>query len=77
MKIQILGPGCPRCFETERRVQKVLSELGMTAEIEHVHDPRVFAQHRVMFTPAVVIDGEVKVSGHVPSEEEIKTFLKK
>ncbi len=77
MKIQIFGPGCPKCFETERRVQKVLSELGMTAEIEHVHDPRVFAQYRVMFTPAVVIDGEVKVSGHVPSEDEIKAFLKK
>lgn len=75
MKIQIFGPGCPKCFETERRVQKVLSELGMIAEIEHVHDPKVFAQHGVMFTPAVVIDGEVKVSGHVPSEEEVKTFL--
>lgn len=77
MKIQIFGPGCPRCFETERRVQKALSELGLNAKIEHVHDPKIFARYGVMFTPAVVIDGEVKVSGKVPSVEEIKELLKK
>lgn len=77
MKIEIFGPGCPKCMETERRVQKALSELGIDAKIEHVHDPKIFAQHGVMFTPAVVIDGEVKVSGKVPSVEEIKKLLKK
>jgi small redox-active disulfide protein 2 len=75
MRIQIFGPGCPKCLETERRVQKTLSELAMTAEVEHVNDLRIFAQHGVMFTPAVVIDGEVKISGKVPSVEEIKKLL--
>ena len=75
MKIQILGPGCAKCFETEKRIRSALSELGVTAEVEHVHDPRIFAQHRVLFTPAVVVDGEVKTSGKVPSVVEIKKFL--
>lgn len=76
MKIQILGPGCAKCIETEKRVQRALSELAMAAEIEHVHDPKIFAQHRVLFTPAVVIDGEVKMSGRVPAVEEVKKLLK-
>jgi small redox-active disulfide protein 2 len=75
MRIEIFGPGCPKCKETGRRVEKALSELAMSAEIEHVQDPKLFAQHGVMFTPAVVIDGEVKVSGNVPTVEEIKKLL--
>ncbi|GBC76329.1 hypothetical protein HRbin07_00528 [bacterium HR07] len=75
MKIEILGSGCPKCFETERRVQKVVQELGIQAEIVHVYDMMEIARRRVMFTPAVAIDGEVKLSGHVPSEEELKRLL--
>lgn len=75
MKIQILGPGCAKCIETEKRVQRALSELATTAEVEHVHDPRIFAQHGVLFTPAVVIDGAVKMSGKVPTVEEVKKLL--
>lgn len=75
MKIQILGPGCAKCFETEKRVRSALSQLGVTAEVEHVHDPKIFAQHRVLFTPAVVVDGEVKMSGRVPAVEELKKSL--
>jgi small redox-active disulfide protein 2 len=75
MKIEIFGPGCPKCLETERRVRNALSELAMTAEIEHVYDPKIFAKHGVMFTPAVVIDGKVKASGKVPSVTEIKKLL--
>lgn len=75
MKIQIFGPGCAKCIETEKRVQRALSELATTAEVEHVHDPKIFAQHGVLFTPAVVIDGEVKMSGRVPTVEQVKKFL--
>lgn len=77
MKIQILGPGCAKCFETEKRIHSALSELGVTAEVEHVHDPKVFARLRVLFTPAVVVDGEVKMSGRVPAVEELKKLLEK
>ncbi len=52
-----------------------MQELGIQAEIIHVYDMMEIARRRVMFTPAVAIDGEVKLSGHVPSEEELKRLL--
>jgi small redox-active disulfide protein 2 len=76
MKIEILGSGCPKCFETERRVQKVVQELGLQAEVVHVYDMMEIARRRVVLTPAVAIDGEVKISGHVPTEDELKAILK-
>jgi small redox-active disulfide protein 2 len=76
MKIEILGSGCPKCFETERRVQKVVQELGLQAEVVHVYDLMEIARRRVIFTPAVAIDGEVKISGHVPTEDELKAILR-
>jgi small redox-active disulfide protein 2 len=77
MKIEILGSGCPKCFETERRVQKVVQELGLQAEVVHVYDMMEIARRRVVLTPAVAIDGEVKISGHVPTVEEIKQLLRR
>jgi small redox-active disulfide protein 2 len=76
MKIEILGSGCPKCLETERRVQKVVQELGLQAEVTHVYDMGEIARRRVVLTPAVAIDGEVKISGHVPTEDELKAILK-
>jgi small redox-active disulfide protein 2 len=76
MKIEILGSGCPKCFETERRVQKVVQELGLQAEVVHVYDLMEIARRRVVLTPAVAIDGEVKISGHVPTEDELRAILK-
>ena len=76
MKIEILGSGCPKCLETERRVQKVVQELGLQAEVVHVYDLMEIARRRVVLTPAVAIDGEVKISGHVPTEDELKAILK-
>jgi small redox-active disulfide protein 2 len=76
MKIEILGSGCPKCFETERRVQKVVQELGLQAEVVHVYDLMEIARRRVVLTPAVAVDGEVKISGHVPTEDELKAILR-
>jgi small redox-active disulfide protein 2 len=76
MKIEILGSGCPKCFETERRVQKVVQELGLQAEVVHVYDLMEIARRRVVLTPAVAIDGEVKIRGHVPTEDELKAILR-
>ena len=72
MKIQIAGPGCPKCQASEAVVRKVCAELGVEAEIEHLADPAEFAKLGVMFTPAVVIDGKIIESGRVPSEEKIR-----
>jgi small redox-active disulfide protein 2 len=75
MKIEILGPGCPRCRATEDIVRRALGELNLEAQIEHIHDPREFARRQVLLTPGVVIDGEVKSSGRVPNLEEVKGWL--
>ncbi len=77
MKIVIAGPGCPRCITTENNVKKACEELGITAEITHVYDIKEFPKLGVVFTPAVIINGEVVFSGKVPTVEEIKDFLLK
>jgi small redox-active disulfide protein 2 len=75
-KIEILGKGCPKCKELEARAKKVVEELGIEAEVKHVTDAKVISSYGVFMTPGLVIDGEVKVSGRVPSVEEIKEWLK-
>ena len=75
MKIQIAGPGCPKCKATEAVVRKVCAEMEIDAEIEHLTNPAEFAKLGVMFTPAVVLDGKVIESGHVPSEEKIRQVI--
>ncbi|MGH9778645.1 MAG: thioredoxin family protein [Candidatus Acidiferrales bacterium] len=75
MKIEILGPGCSRCRATEEIVRRALAELKQEAEIIHVTDPVQFARRQVLLTPGVVIDGQVKSSGRVPSLDEVKAWL--
>jgi small redox-active disulfide protein 2 len=77
MKIEILGTGCPKCKATEKIVRKVVEELGKNVEIEKVEDLQEIVNRGVMMTPAVVVDGEVKIVGHVPSADEIKKLLQK
>jgi small redox-active disulfide protein 2 len=75
MKIQVLGTGCPKCNKTYENVQQALSEAGIEAEVEKVQDLKAIMEFNVMMTPAVAIDGEVRVSGKVPSVEEIKGLI--
>ena len=77
MEIKILGPWCPKCEATERNVKDVLSELGITANIEKIKNPINIANYGVFGTPAVVIDGQVKCVGRIPNKEEIKSWIKK
>jgi small redox-active disulfide protein 2 len=76
MKIEILGTGCPKCKATEKIVRKVVEELGKKVDIIKVEDLQEIVDRGVMMTPAVVVDGEVKIVGHVPSTDEIKKLLK-
>jgi small redox-active disulfide protein 2 len=76
MKIEILGTGCPKCKATEKIVRKVVEELGIKVDIIKVEDLQEIVNRGVMMTPAVVVDGEVKIVGHVPSPDEIKKLLK-
>lgn len=76
MKIEVLGPGCPRCKEVEKRTKEVLAELGITAEVVHVGDLRAIARYAILGTPGLVINGKVKSYGRIPTKEEIASFLK-
>ncbi len=77
MEIKVLGPGCPRCRETEKHVREAVARAGVDANIEKVTDVVEIARYRVFGSPAVVVDGEVKSVGKVPPVEEIKKWLEK
>lgn len=77
MKIEILGPGCAKCEKTAKEVEKVISQLGLDAEIEHVTDIDSIVDRGVMITPAVFVDGEKKSEGKVPKASAIESWLKK
>lgn len=76
MKIQILGTGCPKCKKTAAAVEAAINELGIDAEIEKVTDLNEIMTFNVMMTPAVAIDGQVKIAGRVPSVRALKKLLK-
>jgi len=75
MKILILGTGCAKCNALMLATEKAAQELGLQYELEKVTDLRQIMAFGVMTTPALVLDGKVKVSGKVPSVEELKILL--
>ena len=75
MKIQILGSGCAKCRALTAVAEKAARDLGVEYELEKVTDVARYADFGVMFTPALVVDGAVKVSGKVPSLEEARRLL--
>jgi len=75
MKIEILGTGCMKCKRLAKNVEKAVSELGVPAEIEKVEDITAIVDRGVMLTPALIVDGELKVSGRVADVAEIKEIL--
>jgi len=77
MEIKVLGPGCPKCQQTEKTVKEAVSESGVSADVVKVTNTMEIARHGVFGTPAVIIDGQVKCVGKVPTKEEVKTWLKK
>jgi len=76
MKIKVLGPGCPKCHQTEKIVKEAVAEAGVVAEVEYVTDLAEIARHGIFSTPAVVIDGVVKATGKIPSKGEVLRWLK-
>ncbi len=76
MKIHILGPGCAKCTQLTETVTIAAKELGIAIEIEKVTDFNQIISFGVMMTPGLVVNGEVKAVGRVPSLEEIKAMLK-
>ena len=75
MKIEILGNGCMKCKRLAKNVEHAVAELGITADIQKVEDITAIMDRGVMLTPAMIIDGELKVSGRVADVAEIKRML--
>lgn len=75
MEIKVLGPGCPKCEQTEKLLKEVVSAIGIETVVEKVTDAMKIAGYGVFGTPAVVIDGEVKSVGKIPTKEDIKSWL--
>lgn len=77
MEIKVLGSGCAKCKTLEKVTREAVEELNIEANIEKVEDIQKIVEYGVMFTPALVVDGEVIVKGRVPKLDEIKTLLNK
>ncbi len=75
VKIEILGTGCPKCKKLAQNAEAAVEALGIEYEIEKVTDINEIMKFGVMMTPALVVDGEVKLVGKVPSPDEIKGLL--
>ena len=74
-KLQILGSGCAKCNALTAATEKAAQTLGLEYELEKVTDLNRIMSFGVMMTPALVVDGKVKVSGKVPSVDDLKKLL--
>ncbi|HZK86371.1 MAG TPA: thioredoxin family protein [Syntrophomonas sp.] len=75
MKIEVLGTGCAKCKQLEKDVYNALVELDIAADVSKVEDIKKIMSYKVMSTPALVIDGQVKIAGRLPRKEELHSFL--
>lgn len=75
MEIKVLGPGCAKCKSTYHVIEKVLKENQVEATLTKVDDIMEIMNYNVMTTPAVVVDGVVKIKGQVPKEGDVKKIL--
>lgn len=75
-KVEILGPGCPKCKFVEKRVKETIEELRIDAEVKEITDMGKIVEQGIMATPAVVVDGSVKSEGRIPTREEIEKWLR-
>ena len=76
MLIKILGSGCAKCQRLEQLTREAAAELGIDAQFDHVREMDKIMAYPIMTTPALVIDEAVKVSGRMPSKDEISGWLK-
>ncbi len=75
MEIKILGGGCPKCNRLEALTREVVEDLSVDATFRHVKEMTEIMTYDVLTTPALVIAGEVKVSGRIPRKDEIKRWV--
>ena len=77
MDIKVLGPGCPKCQQTEKIVKDAVAEAGVDAQVEKVTDTMEIAGYGVFGTPAVVVGGEIKSVGRIPSKQDVIGWIRK
>jgi len=77
MDIKVLGPGCPKCQQTEKIVKEAVAENSVSATVQKVTDTLNIAEYGVFGTPSVVVDGEVKSVGKIPTKEDVKKWISK
>jgi len=75
MEIRILGPGCPRCEEVRKRTINVLAEMDIAADVQKITDMKKIMEYKILTTPGVVINGELKSTGRIPSKDEIRKWI--
>lgn len=75
MEIKVLGSGCAKCKTTYNVVEKVIRDNKMDANLAKVEDIVEMMSYNILSTPAIVVDGVVKIKGHVPTKEEVKKAL--
>lgn len=75
MEIKVLGSGCAKCNQLEEATKQAVARAGIDAQIEKVTDVVQIMGYGVMTTPALVVDGQVRVAGRVPSVEDIAALL--
>ncbi len=75
VEIKVLGTGCAKCKQLEKDVFNALAELDLAADVEKVQDIKQIMSYKVMSTPALVVNGKVKVAGRVPRADELKKLI--
>jgi len=75
IEIKVLGQGCSRCDQLEHDVIAIVAEMNIPADVEHVRDIKAIAEYGVMGSPALVINGQVKVVGTVPGKQKIMAWI--
>ncbi|TKJ40907.1 thioredoxin family protein [candidate division TA06 bacterium B3_TA06] len=76
LKIEIFGPGCPKCMNTQELFMRALSEMNLPADLRHISDVDEMVKRGIMSTPAVFINGDKVIEGKVPTMPEVKKLIK-
>lgn len=75
MEIKVLGTGCAKCKATYQAIEKAIKENNLDIKLTKVEDIVEILNSGVITTPVIIVDGVVKIKGHIPSEKEIRQLL--
>ena len=75
MNIKVLGPGCHKCHELDKRTREVVQKLGLDASVEYIQDINKIIEYGILTTPGLVVNGKTVCSGYVPTRDEITKLL--